>query len=306
MPKTRSKTAQRSSNGDTDQQQSSEGTTTEASSATTTTTTTTATTTTEGNTDRTTTTDTSTENTAKHHKHIQTSRFRSHQQTLRTPTTVGKRKSTCNSRKRTHRIAKKEELLRAQVQLAAARLAALETEETDSEEDENTVVQDQETQKRQNTDELATAAKIDTPPAVCATSTRPASETEQKKQTEIPTAVHATETSPTQHSRPEHIAPLQSTGNMITELATALTLAARAPSSAYDLPTFYGAHQEWLMFKASYVDTRTSFTEHENMLRLRKSLRGKAKDAVRNLLNYSKNSETVMNALENASDDPTL
>ncbi|GBP27993.1 hypothetical protein EVAR_83624_1 [Eumeta japonica] len=52
------------------------------------------------------------------------------------------------------------------------------------------------------------------------------------------------------------------------------------------------------MFKASYVDTRTSFTEHENMLRLRKSLRGKAKDAVRNLLNYSKNSETVMNALE--------
>ncbi|GBP77476.1 hypothetical protein EVAR_56087_1 [Eumeta japonica] len=99
-------------------------------------------------------------------------------------------------------------------------------------------------------------------------------------------------------SRPEHVAPLQSTGNMITELATALTLAARAPSSAYDLPTFYGAHQEWLMFKASYVDTHMSFTEHENMLRLRKSLRGKAKDAVRNLLNYSKNPETVMNALE--------
>ncbi|GBP82984.1 hypothetical protein EVAR_39673_1 [Eumeta japonica] len=314
MPKTRSKTAQRSSNGDTDQQQSSEGTTTEASSATTTTTTTTATTTTEGNTDRTTTTDTSTENTAKHHKHIQTSRFRSHNRLCGRPTTVGKRSQ--------------------HVQLAAARLAALETEETDSEEDENTVVQDQETQKRvgnwvdtqmetlatidaphqkngttgqkqQNTDELATAAKIDTPPAVCATSTRPASETEQKKQTEIPTAVHATETSPTQHSRPEHIAPLQSTGNMITELATALTRRAGA-SSAYDLPTFYGAHQEWLMFKASYVDTRTSFTEHENMLRLRKSLRGKAKDAVRNLLNYSKNSETVMNALENASDDPTL
>ncbi|GBP04386.1 hypothetical protein EVAR_88206_1 [Eumeta japonica] len=230
MPKTRSKTAQRSSNGDTDQQQSSEGTTTEASSATTTTTT--ATTTTEGNTDRTTTTDTSTENRAKHHKHIQTtSRFRSHQQTLRTPDRT-----------------------------AAARLAALETEETDSEE-ENTVVQDQETQKsrklgghsdgnprhyrrtasekrndgakQQNTDELATAAKIDTPPAVCATSTRPASETEQKKQTEIPTAVHATETSPTQHSRPEHIAPLQSTGNMITELATALTRRAGPSSATY-------------------------------------------------------------------------
>ncbi|GBP59039.1 hypothetical protein EVAR_15042_1 [Eumeta japonica] len=147
MPKTRSKTAQRSSNGDTDQQQSSEGTTTEASSATTTTTTTTATTTTEGNTDRTTTTDTSTENTAKHHKHIQTSRFRSHQQTLRTPHDRRKKGSQ-------------------HVQLAAARLAALETEETDSEEDENTVVQDQETQKRVGNwvdTQMETLATIDAP-----------------------------------------------------------------------------------------------------------------------------------------------
>ncbi|GBO99939.1 Probable RNA-directed DNA polymerase from transposon BS [Eumeta japonica] len=78
-----------------------------------------------------------------------------------------KRKSTCNSRKRTHRIAKaKEELLRAQVQLAAARLAALETEETDSEEDDNTVVQDQETQKRVGNwvdTQMETLATIDAP-----------------------------------------------------------------------------------------------------------------------------------------------
>ncbi|GBP94290.1 hypothetical protein EVAR_99669_1 [Eumeta japonica] len=225
----------------------------------------TATTTTEGNTDRTTTTDTSTE------KQSETPQAHTDDEPVPVaptdsadaPRPSEKRKSTCNSRKRTHRIAKaKEELLRAQVQLAAARLAALETEETDSEEDENTVVQDQETQKRvgnwvdtqmetlatidaphqkngttgqkqQNTDELATAAKIDTPPAVCATSTRPASETEQKKQTEIPTAVHATETSPTQHSRPEHIAPLQSTGNMITELATAHARRAASVRTTY-------------------------------------------------------------------------
>ncbi|GBP27519.1 hypothetical protein EVAR_18712_1 [Eumeta japonica] len=128
------------------------------------------------------------------------------------------------------RVKAKEELLRAQIQLTAVRLAASETEETDSEEDDNTVVQDQEAKKRQNKDELAPAAKIDMPPAVCATSTCSASETEQKKQTEIPTALHATKTSPTQHSRPEHVAPLQSTGNMITELTAALTLAARAPS----------------------------------------------------------------------------
>ncbi|GBP69849.1 hypothetical protein EVAR_89353_1 [Eumeta japonica] len=297
MPKTRSKTAQRSSNGDTDQQQSSEGTTTEASSATTTTTT--ATTTTEGNTDRTTTTDTSTENRAKHHKHIRRAGSGRTNRLCGRPTTV---------------------------QLAAARLAALETEETDSEEDENTVVQDQETQKRvgnwvdtqmetlatidaphqkngttgqkqQNTDELATAAKIDTPPAVCATSTRPASETEQKKQTEIPTAVHATETSPTQHSRPEHIAPLQSTGNMITELATALTRRAGAQQCVRLTNVLWRtsrmAHVQSILRRHTHVVHRT-----RKHVKVEKSLRGKAKDAVRNLLNYSKNSETVMNALE--------
>ncbi|GBP93588.1 hypothetical protein EVAR_98432_1 [Eumeta japonica] len=169
MPETRSKTAQQSSNGDTDQQQSSAGTT-EGSSATTTTTTTT--TTTEGNTDCTTTTDTSTE------KQSETPQAQTDEPVPVAPTDSAdaprpseKRKSTCNSRKsnskRVHRIAKaKEELLRAQVQLAAARLAALETEETDSEEDDNTVVQDQEAQKRVGNwvdTQMETLATIDAP-----------------------------------------------------------------------------------------------------------------------------------------------
>ncbi|GBP40125.1 hypothetical protein EVAR_20266_1 [Eumeta japonica] len=104
MPK-RSKTAQRSSNGDTDQQQSSEGTTTEASSATTTTTT-----------------------TRNHHDRGATPTARRPptrlQKTQRNTTSTYRRagsvaptdsadarrpsekESTCNSRKRTHRIAK--------------------------------------------------------------------------------------------------------------------------------------------------------------------------------------------------------
>ncbi|GBP69533.1 hypothetical protein EVAR_88434_1 [Eumeta japonica] len=57
------------------------------------------------------------------------------------------------------------------------------------------------------------------------------------------------------------------------------------------------AHIERLMFKASYVDTAVVHRTRKHV-KVRKSLRGKAKDAVRNLLNYSKNSETVMNALE--------
>ncbi|GBP48738.1 hypothetical protein EVAR_88199_1 [Eumeta japonica] len=107
-----------------------------------------------------------------------------------------------------------------------------------------------------------------------------------------------------QHSRPEHIAPLQSTGNMITELATALICRGRpAVRTTYQR---FMAHIKNGSCSKHPTSTRTSFTEHENMLRLRKSLRGKAKDAVRNLLNYSKNSETVMNALENASDDDAI
>ncbi|GBP74858.1 hypothetical protein EVAR_99683_1 [Eumeta japonica] len=221
MPKTRSKTAQRSSNGDTDQQQSSEGTTTEASSATTTTTT--ATTTTEGNTDRTTTTDTSTE------KQSETPQAHTDDEPVPVaptdsadaPRPSEKRKSTCNSRKRTHRIAKSQR--RAPARTEESRKLGGHSDGNPRHYRRTASEKRNDRAKQQNTDELATAAKIDTPPAVCATSTRPASETEQKKQTEIPTAVHATETSPTQHSRPEHIAPLQSTGNMITELATALT-----------------------------------------------------------------------------------
>ncbi|GBP51142.1 hypothetical protein EVAR_33893_1 [Eumeta japonica] len=143
MPKTRSKTAQRSSNGDTDQQQSSEGTTTEASSATTTTTTTTATTTTEGNTDRTTTTDTSTE------KHSETPQAHTDEPVPVAPTDSADAPRPSEKRKYS----------------SQQRLAALETEETDSEEDENTVVQDQETQRVGNwvDTQMETLATIDAP-----------------------------------------------------------------------------------------------------------------------------------------------
>ncbi|GBP85787.1 hypothetical protein EVAR_77891_1 [Eumeta japonica] len=53
------------------------------------------------------------------------------------------------------------------------------------------------------------------------------------------------------------------------------------------------AHVQSILRRHTHVVHRT-----RKHVKVEKSLRGKAKDAVRNLLNYSKNSETVMNALE--------
>ncbi|GBP69534.1 hypothetical protein EVAR_88435_1 [Eumeta japonica] len=179
MPK-RSKTAQRSSNGDTDQQQSSKDhqrhqpppplrpTTT----------------TTEGSTDATT-TDVY-RKTGKHHKHTdEPVPVAPTDSADARPSEKGSQHAN-STRKRTHRIEKPKKSSCAHRYSSQQRLAALETEETDSE-DENTVVQDQETQrvgnwvdtqmetlatidaphqkngttgaKQQNTDELATAAR---------------------------------------------------------------------------------------------------------------------------------------------------
>ncbi|GBP59040.1 hypothetical protein EVAR_15043_1 [Eumeta japonica] len=92
---------------------------------------------------------------------------------------------------------------------------------------------------------------------------------------------------------------------MITELATALTRRAGAQQCVRLTNVLWRtsrmAHVQSILRRHTHVVHRT-----RKHVKVEKSLRGKAKDAVRNLLNYSKNSETVMNALENASDDPTL
>lgn len=92
--------------------------------------------------------------------------------------------------------------------------------------------------------------------------------------------------------------------NSIAELAAAITLAARSarppmnPRYITELQAYSGSHHEWLAFKASYFDTTTLFTEVENMARLRRALKGKAKEAVENLLIYSANTTEVMQTLE--------
>ncbi|XP_037297647.1 LOW QUALITY PROTEIN: uncharacterized protein LOC115453172 [Manduca sexta] len=89
----------------------------------------------------------------------------------------------------------------------------------------------------------------------------------------------------------------------LQELASAITQAVQAanykqPLRYVELPIFNGAHQEWLTFRAAYCETSHHFTEVENMSRLRRSLRGIAKDAVQGLLITNADPAGVMKTLE--------
>lgn len=90
----------------------------------------------------------------------------------------------------------------------------------------------------------------------------------------------------------------------LTELASAIALAAKAgqqqiaPRNFTELPPYSGAYQEWLSFRAAYFESASAHTNTENIARLRRSLRGRAKEAVENLLIYSTSAEEVMNTLQ--------
>ncbi|XP_065095601.1 uncharacterized protein LOC135717439 [Ochlerotatus camptorhynchus] len=68
---------------------------------------------------------------------------------------------------------------------------------------------------------------------------------------------------------------------------------------AKELPTFSGHPEEWPLFIATYESTTRmcGFSEEENILRLQRSLRGKALEAVRSRLLYPAGLEGVINTL---------
>lgn len=67
-----------------------------------------------------------------------------------------------------------------------------------------------------------------------------------------------------------------------------------------DLPEFHGEISKWLTFQDHYNETTTScqFTDRENIMRLRKCLKGKARDCVESLLVSSQNAKSIMAVLE--------
>lgn len=87
--------------------------------------------------------------------------------------------------------------------------------------------------------------------------------------------------------------------NDIRELTEAIMNATRisAPQKCWDLPDFNGAFDDWLPFKRAYEDTKSSFDKLQNLTRLRKAVKGSAKETVRSLLFIADDPEDVMKAL---------
>ncbi|XP_072930335.1 uncharacterized protein [Epargyreus clarus] len=90
----------------------------------------------------------------------------------------------------------------------------------------------------------------------------------------------------------------------VAALAAALNEVARATSSqplskyVQDLPSFSGASNEWLAFRAAYRDTNGHFTKTENLIRLRRCLRGVAREAAISLFIAETEPDEVMRLLE--------
>ncbi|XP_026736747.1 uncharacterized protein LOC113500239 [Trichoplusia ni] len=172
--------------------------------------------------------------------------------------------------KKAQRIAKaKEELLRLQVELAAAKLAALETEDTEDEDEEGDVSITEVNEKVSNwLDTNKNTAEEDATP-------------QQKTQ------------------QPAQPAPAGGPADF-SQLAEAITFAVKAAQRPkfIELPIFSGAHQEWLPFRAAYYETASSYSPIENTNRLRRNLKGRAREAVEGLLITSAAPEEVMKTLE--------
>nr|XP_034830012.1 uncharacterized protein LOC117987161 [Maniola hyperantus] len=197
-----------------------------------------------------------------------------------------KGEGSTHSRSKAHRIAKaKEELLRLQVELAAARIAAMEAEETEDEiEDDGASVH-----SGAETSERVGNWLESQPP-------RPALAITSEPHYPIEPVVNST-------GQQKHQNPLQSPAGVqpgLTELAEAITLAVKAARRPkfIELPIFGGSHQEWLPFRAAYYETESMFTTIENTNRLRRNLKGRAKEAVEGLLITSAHPTEVMKTLE--------
>ncbi|CAK1583274.1 unnamed protein product [Parnassius mnemosyne] len=206
----------------------------------------------------------------------------------RPPSKKGGGGGSTRSRTKQLKLAKaKEDLLRLQVELAAARLAALEREDSEEEEEE------------QDDASLYSRSEVNTRvddwlenqvnrPVLAITN-------EPHQAIEEPTAAHAEE--------PRHEETHQSPAGGQTDVALLAEAITRAVSAAQrpkfvELPFFSGSHQEWLPFRAAYYETEATFSVVENTNRLRRNLKGKAKEAVEGLLMTNAHPAEVMKTLE--------
>ncbi|XP_026331796.1 uncharacterized protein LOC113239143 [Hyposmocoma kahamanoa] len=210
--------------------------------------------------------------------------------------------TTTKKSSRSARIAKeREKLLHLQVQLAAARIARIETEDSDTDED----IAESEPQRRVSEwldDKHACfACDVETREKTGPlTQLRPS--LQQKHEQYWPTAPHPAPTTRIVQKNEdiphEQKIAVKTEAITVIELAKAIAIAGRGRQHSIELPIYSGSHVEWLSFKAAYDETASSYSEVENIARLRRSLRGNAKEAVEKLLIYSANTTDIMKTLE--------
>ncbi|KAJ8737818.1 hypothetical protein PYW08_000413 [Mythimna loreyi] len=183
-----------------------------------------------------------------------------------------------------------------QVELAAARLAALETEETDRE-DEEDEVEEEDGVSLYSEVNARVYNWLDNQEArpVLAIANEP-----HQPQPE-PMIVHVEP--PKQEEI--HRTPAGGPGDiaLLAEAITRAVSAAQRPKFI-ELPFFSGSHQEWLPFRAAYYESEPTFSNVENINRLRRNLKGKAREAVEGLLITNAHPSEVMKTLESRFERP--
>ncbi|XP_049874507.1 uncharacterized protein LOC126372702 [Pectinophora gossypiella] len=200
-------------------------------------------------------------------------------------------RSSASKGRRLALLKAKEELLKKEVELAAAKIATLEAE---SDDDDTDIVSVSEMQERTKTwvDQLPAAEEDPSPPQPSAAAAVP------------PAAAVFPAATVKDHEKPKHRSIEEKPTTFdYSQLATAIASAARAvpaaiaPRSVPELPIFSGASSEWLVFKTAYEETAVYLTEQENLSRLRRSLRGAARDAAQCLFIGATTTADVMRLL---------
>ncbi|XP_072931477.1 uncharacterized protein [Epargyreus clarus] len=217
-----------------------------------------------------------------------------------------RRAGSTRSRSKAYKVAKaKEELIRLQVELATARLAVIEAEDDDDDVSEyskteaDTRVDDWLEQQAQP--RLAIADEPHLPLREIETEIEAITEETRPVQQNNSTA-HHTQPDPRVHTTAGAQAPAgvhaQPDFSQLTSAITQAIKASQRSSKFVELPTFNGNYQDWLPFRAAYMETEESFSIVENINRLRRHLIGRAKEAVESLLITNAHPSDVMKTLE--------
>ncbi|CAH2102800.1 unnamed protein product [Euphydryas editha] len=99
-------------------------------------------------------------------------------------------------------------------------------------------------------------------------------------------------------STKEGTSEIQALATVLKEAFTTTGGPVAQPKYIHELPYFDGNSSEWLAFKVVYEDTAPMFNDVQNMARLRRAIKGNAREAIKSLLYSEASPLEVMQALK--------